>query len=456
MNRSINRQSFRWSRAFFFLLLVGVGVIIGMAFRGVSIPNSLSKDSTPTWALFIQPVATVLAASGVLIAAFITKNWQDKLRNLQEEQFETKREDDLRNFEEKEKAEKLRFDRKALADEFTDILNRFSSTAPVMRANAAIRLAEMGKTPQLGKPTEFVHKNYPFFERAASHLAAALHMEEEQKVRDEIEKSVVQLMEFAEEAETEGSQQVLLEGMIPPLIDANLSAKRTFIHALAAFCPPPGERTESYILKLDDHLRPLLAFAPFCDQENARLVCLRDIAEGDACREDRASYEWMRNNRDSNTELELPDIGIPPNKTNGNIYAFLPPIELGELIRFYAFQLMDTRDALAACLRAMNHIKGREWPLSSCFLAGANLCGAQLQGADLQGTELHGARIYGAQLTGVKLAKAHWEHVNTARIDSEKGGSVKYRRTYTAGKLWKKRVMYQQEDPLMQLQQAAL
>ncbi|MBI3912460.1 MAG: pentapeptide repeat-containing protein [Armatimonadetes bacterium] len=298
------------------------------------------------------------------------------------------------------------FERQALDTQFTDILNRFSSDRPIMRANAAIRLAEMAAQRWPGRPADLTRENYPFFPRVASQLAAALHMEEDRAVRDEIGKALGRTAEFAKQG-----NQALLYVLISELADANRSAKKTFIRLLAHYCSAHEEVT-------DEVLRPLTNFAPFCVGERDTLACLRDLADSGDCRA-AAVCRALGQARDETAA---------PNAPN-----------LLEEIHSAAARLKDTVHALATALRGLSDPRGvpstapslRKWArepelkLQGCFLAGANLiqaqlqeallAGAQLQGADLWIAELQEANLFQAQLQGANLRGARLQGANLSQ-----------------------------------------
>jgi len=125
----------------------------------------------------------------------------------------------------------LQFDRRALETSLTDILNRFASENPIIRANAAIRLGEIVQKNWPGRPKNKTPDNYPFFQDATAQLAAALQMERNKAVRDEVAKALARTTEFAKQ-----DNQSLLHLLIRELSDANRSAKYAFTEALAEGC----------------------------------------------------------------------------------------------------------------------------------------------------------------------------------------------------------------------------
>src|SRR5207248_11626473 len=132
------------------------------------------------------------------------------------------------------------------------------------------------------KPAVRTPENYPFFPRAVAQLAAALHMETEQTVRDEVMKALLRMTEFSGEG-----RGALFTLQIAELACANRSARKAFLEALARYC--------SLFEKLtDDDLRPLIGFAPFCLKPDTILVSLRDFASSKKCRDAASVYAALR------------------------------------------------------------------------------------------------------------------------------------------------------------------
>jgi hypothetical protein len=303
------------------------------------------------------------------------------------------------HFERQQAAELERFDRQELDDLFIDIQNRFSSGSAIMRANAGIRLAEMAEMHLPGKPAIRTCENYPFFSRAASQLAAALHMETEQAVRDEVMKALLRMTEFASEG-----NQALFTLQIAELACANRNAGKAFMEALARYCSLFEKIT-------DDDLRPLVGFAPFCLKPNTTLISLRDLASSKKCRDAASVYAALRAAERAGALRDWE----PEERRR-----LLPEI------RSAAARLIDTRIALVLALHARSapdiHSRllglpeGERPPkaqpdLHEAQLQGADLHGAQLQGAcladaHLQGAILARAQLLGAQLQGAELTDA--------------------------------------------------
>jgi hypothetical protein len=287
-------------------------------------------------------------------------------------------------FERQQAAEQERFDRKQMDELFVDIQDRFASASAIMRANAAIRLGEMAEMRLPGKPAVRTRENYPFFSRAASQLAAALQMETEQAVRDEVMKALVRMTKFA----SEGSQ-ALLTLQIEELACASRCARKAFVEALARYC--------SLFEKLTDaDLRPLVGFAPFCLNPHTTLVSLRDLASSKKCRDAASVYAALRA-----AERAAAVRDREPEERRH----LLPEI------RSSAARLIDTRIALVMALQARCgldiHSRLVGLPEAERLrTAGLDLHEAQLQGADLHGAQLQELCLADAQLQGAILARA--------------------------------------------------
>jgi pentapeptide repeat protein len=315
-------------------------------------------------------------------------------------------------FERQQAAEQERFDRQQLDSLFVDIQNRFASESAMMRANAAIRLAEMAEMRLPGKPVVRVRENYPFFSRAASQLSAALHMEKEQAVRDEVMRALDRMTGFAR-----GGNQALLYCQIAELADANRSAKKDFVDALARYCSLSQEVT-------DDDLRPLTGFAPFCLAPETALVCLRDLASSKRCHDAASVQSALRAAQRAGAAA---------------ICVWEERLRLLPDIQSSAARLIDTRTSIVLALHArcaqgmssrLTGLAGGEpdpqatLDLQDTQLQGADLRGAQLlgaffddahlQGAILAGAQLQGARLQGADLTDADLTDAN---LQDARYD---------------------------------------
>jgi hypothetical protein len=299
------------------------------------------------------------------------------------------------HFERQQAAEQERFERQELDSLFTDIQDRFASASPIMRANAAIRLAEMAEMRQPGKAAVRTQESYPFFPRAVSQLAAALHMETEQAVRDEVMKALLRMTDFA----AEGSAG-LFNLQMAELACANRSARKAFLEALARYC--------SLFEKLTDNdLRPLIGFAPFCLKPETTLLSLRDLASSKKCRDAASVYAALRAAERAGARGH----GEPEERRR-----LLPELQSS------AARLIDTRVALVMTLRARSAPEIQRAPVGfpegdRLRAAGLDLREAQLQGADLHGAQLQELCLIDARLEGATLARAQLQRAQLQGAD---------------------------------------
>jgi uncharacterized protein YjbI with pentapeptide repeats len=354
----------------------------------------VQEQTSPWWKDFPWAlVAAILSVAGVLIGAFISKR-------LSEQQFE----------------------RKSLAEEFTDILNRFASENPIIRANAAIRLGEIAyrkvrrtdwlswmpfdrrvRTPTtVPAAVETDETEPPFFGRTIAQLAAALHMEEHAAVRAEIGRA---LERIADKAGDEKSASLTL--LIEELAGAN---KR----ALGSMCDILGQAIAS---PAKDVARPALealsAVARFCkptyireDRDGAQRHCLEQLTRTSEYDHAAAVYSSIRHPQGHKVQLEMEE-------------------QLLMDIKSRAERLRDTQRALA---NAASHLHQptnlpTSWPLiersekpwqrqppmvlDHSFLAGAeSLAERHFEGISMefsmaQGSDFHTTKMQGARLTAV-------------------------------------------------------
>lgn len=283
----------------------------------------------------------------------------------------------------------IQFDRRALESSFADILNRFASENPIIRANAAIRLGEIAQKQWPGKSERETLDNYPFFPNATAQLAAALQMEHNKAVRDEVEKALARTAIFAEQ-----DNQLLLYLLVRELSDANRNAKYAFREALA-------EGTSRVENVTSEQLRPLIPFASFCEREEDSLSYLQALADSNECKRAATAKAIRRK-------------GLTDEARKEGDLKLLPDIEAS------AKRLISTRDALATALRALAAPRKSWWAapypkgwkrrlpfaLDECFLAGAKLEGAHLQGLQIRQVALHGADLKMADLQCADLSFA--------------------------------------------------
>jgi uncharacterized protein YjbI with pentapeptide repeats len=355
-----------------FLILAGIFYRFVTQIKEITVP----KDAH-WWTPWIPVIAALIATAGALITVYTNKR-------LSEHQFN-----------ERQKTEQNHFDRQAMEALFTDILNRFASENLIIRANAAIRLGDMSRKNWPGRDAEKTPDNYPFFPDAASQLAAALHMEDNQAVRDEVVKALGRMTEFARD-----DDQKLLHVLIHELADANRSARTAFVDALAEAC------SRLQTLAPDD-LSSLIPFASLCGSDELSWACLVSLAQSRQCSTATKAKAIRRKVR-TQEEQKAADLRL------------LPDIESR------ADRLMATRDALATSLRALaapkdmpsNATECKAWKratplaLRGCLLAGAHLVEAQFQGADLEGAFLYEANLTRAQLRGARMMRSECQAAN--------------------------------------------
>jgi uncharacterized protein YjbI with pentapeptide repeats len=341
-------------------------------------------------------VATLIGAGGAITAALITLSWQDRQRQALEQQFREKQSSDRKAFDEKQRADEVHFAIQGLESHFVDVQNRFASSDPIQRAYAAVRLSEMAVT-QCPSWTEGSTKTkYPFYPRAASLLSAALHMESDQSVRDEVEKAVVRMAEF-----DKSPPQSLLHGLISEMADANRSAKSVFIELLSEYFAPSYSRHMGLEEDKDRGIQGLLPLVSFSNDTRVLNASLRSLTDTDTIGLKAFNYADRR-------KIQSLEERRAADKT------------VKDRLRLGAELLLDCRDALATSIRALKKPSNapslvedsrgwvRECPviLDGCFLAGSSLEEAQLQGADLVGTHLQGCNLASANLQRANMCGA--------------------------------------------------
>ena len=176
--------------------------------------------------------------------------------------------------------EKSRYERQRLDTEFNDALNRLADIQnPFMRAGGANRVAALARRHMAD--SQEIEDAYPYFVRASGHLAAALHLEEESAVRDEVHKALDMMTDFAR---FEGEMgQLLIYSLLDDIAAANRSARKAFVGALARHLARTAISENSYATNYDA-LRPLVDFTSFCPREEDTFRCLCDIADSPDCR----------------------------------------------------------------------------------------------------------------------------------------------------------------------------
>jgi len=305
--------------------------------------------------------------------------------------------------------EKARYERALLDTEFNDALNRLADIQnPFMRAGGANRVAALARRRVAEKGT--LEDTYPFFVRASGHLAAALHLEEESAVRDEVHKALDAMTDFAQFEGEDG--QMLLYSLLDDIAAANRSARKAFIAALARHLARTAIN-ETQTGTNYDVLRPLVDFTSFCPHEEDTFRCLCDLADTPDCR--------------TQTRFQAA-VGLAQSLRKSVSQATQSTDALDVVYRA-GERLKETATALTACLRALTAVPdevlnsgefglgrwrraGRRLHLAGTFLAGARLGGAHLAGANLMdailhGTELENTSLVGANLYGARLGGAN-------------------------------------------------
>ncbi len=299
--------------------------------------------------------------------------------------------------------EKSRYERQRLDTEFNDALNRLADIQnPFMRAGGANRVAALARRHMADSLD--IEDAYPYFVRSSGHLAAALHLEEESAVRDEVQKALDMMTDFAH---FEGDMgQLLIYSLLDDIAAANRSARKAFVGALARHLARTAI-SESSAATNYDGLRPLVDFTSFCPREEDTFRCLCDIANSPDCR--------------TQTRFQAA-VGLAQSLRKASSMATQSTDALDVVYRA-GERLKETTTALTACLRALTAVPedvvgggdtrlgmwrrtGRRLHLAGTFLAGARLAGAHLAGANLMDAVLHGSELDGTNLVGANLFAA--------------------------------------------------
>ncbi|MBC7807015.1 MAG: pentapeptide repeat-containing protein [Akkermansiaceae bacterium] len=296
--------------------------------------------------------------------------------------------------------EKSRYERQRLDTEFNDALNRLADIQnPFMRAGGANRVAALARRHMVA--TQDIEDAYPYFVRASGHLAAALHLEDESAVRDEVHKALDMMTDFAR---FEGDMgQLLIYSLLDDIAAANRSARKAFVAALARHLARTAVSETTYATNYDA-LRPLVDFTSFCPREEDTFRCLCDIADSPDCR--------------TQTRFQAA-VGLAQALRKSASLATQSTDALDVVYRT-GERLKETTAALTACLRALTAVPeeivdggevrlgmwrraGRRLHLAGTFLAGARLAGAHLIGANMMDAVLHGSELDGTSLLGANL-----------------------------------------------------
>ena len=163
------------------------------------------------------------------------------------------------------------FEVKRQDDRYFDALNRFADPNNATgRADAALRLKEMSLTSFPGQRiSNYDARSYSRYSDIASHLVRALHMEEEEKVRDAISAAIQLMGAFGAKHATQEQRQKndplnysFFRLLIHYLEDANQNTYVHLIHALAAYealSPRPSKNTPEPLKAHDDLILKVLS-----------------------------------------------------------------------------------------------------------------------------------------------------------------------------------------------------
>ncbi|MCW5946863.1 MAG: pentapeptide repeat-containing protein [Fimbriimonadales bacterium] len=288
----------------------------------------------------------------------------------------------------------------AIQKEFEALSDDFAHPDLLPRINAGIGLADIAKQrdPRLQtNQTEVNEVDYPWFKRAAMQLSAALHIYEEPEARSEIRKAIREMASF-----DKSELQPLLDFLIHQLADANRTAYKKFTRVVAEGLSRKDRRLFYAMARAVDVFKEA--------RENRQF--LLNMRKLDECKREM---------------LRLSDIREPGPLSLEQRKSFLSALAL------VSNQLLDTRDAIADCVKAgeqkskaawkpyldslepWRRARKRQLRLAQCFLPRANLREAQLQGANLREAQLQGADLYGAQLQGAILLWAHLQGADLRR-----------------------------------------
>lgn len=452
--------------------------------------------------------AAIITLSGQSIIAFLAwlqfqKNYEQKNREIKdrddqvrlaeankEKQFKFAEENRDAQFklaqeqakglaDQKERVDREHFRSKELQDQFGDIQDRLASTEPIIRANAAIRLAQFGKTLKPGEAKEpKTEENYPYFIDASSQLATALHLESNPAIRKAIREAIKNLVSFAS---TDGDDQPLIHALIERLADVNRTARDSFIRAFAewAFADEDCEKlTMLHFQKLNGDLTHSKSDEGILEQEAAKTRLFGFLASvAPFCQEQsttRAVLEslmYWGERHDEKGVLERESLFMVQKKKRAQKCKMKPndiesDVLILQLLDTSAQQLIDTRDALAGALQSLkpptdfpstelksfldrlesqrgkqpiHHVSygngvakffavqqyEQGWKrklqlnLSNSFLCGANLHDAALQGADFFQSDLQGANLGWAQVQGANFNDACLQEASLSLIESQ-------------------------------------
>ncbi|MBC8142459.1 MAG: pentapeptide repeat-containing protein [Armatimonadetes bacterium] len=478
--RFVKRERFSAAAVFVVCgLAIVLGVSVGWLFHGwgqiIAGLKAIQVDGKSAVIVLGPPTVQVVAgaiAGLVALWQFNRSHWQRDMhlvraQRLAKRQADQKERTDRELARQKELVDREHFRSKELQDQFGDIQNRLASPEPIIRANAALRLAQFGETlkPGVAEGELRTEKNNPYFVPVVSQLATALYLEPNPAIRKAIREAFKNLIAFAN---TDGDDQPLLHALIERLADANRTARDNFIKALAEWTvinkdwiASESEDAQTAFTQdgecYSDYLKEkifqfLCSVAPFCYRRDATesvleyLIVWGEQIDSSNVVERDSLFTIQRRKYEQKREAQ----GDAGEKSKGDAM-LLPTLETT------AQQLIDTRDSLADSLRSLKlptdfpvdlhnkMVKAKEcdcenegelidygisirkvfdrfdvnegWKrpnllnLTSCFLAGAILdesimSGGMLNYCFLQGASMASVRLEGASMYYVKMGYA--------------------------------------------------
>ncbi len=344
-----------------------------------------TPNTAPTFVWWKDIPWTVLASVGVIGAALIARNTSERKRvsdeNIANDRLTNERElsegrltQDRDLAETRQTQERQHFRSKELQDQFGDIQNRLAATEPIIRANAALRLAQFGKTlkPGVKEGDPHTEENNPYFIDAVGQLATALYLEPNPAIRKAIREGFKNLIAFAN---TDGDDQPLLHALIERLADANRTARDNFVKAFAEWTVINKdwqeieerraweEKQERYGSQDEDcgalqHkvLTFLTSVTPFCMKRDTTRSVLEDLLRwgeqsGESGLLERESLFVVQRQKHE----QIREAQSDPLQKSKEDAMLLPSLDTS------AQQLIDARDSLAEALRALK--KPTDFPL---------------------------------------------------------------------------------------------
>lgn len=312
------------------------------------------------------------------------------------------------HFERQRAQERAQSDYDAIAAEYDALSKDFVAEKELARINAAIGLASIALRPD---PKRLFEESlspdaapktstyYPWYERIASQLVAALHIYQEPRARAQVRSAIRRLATI-----DDSKGQPLLHFLIHQLADANRTAYQTFIETLA-------DITSS---KKDLTLRQLARSITVFDKSSRNFRCLRELIR---------SEKFTLSQRSKLDSVIVQESFKDDDYKNQAMTL--------RLLRISSEQLTDTRDAISDCLnRGIRKVKWTNIELSplsdedirsseyisdfSDSLATALLGTSELilSGTFLQGIKFRGAQLQFADFSYAQLQYSSFDSVN--------------------------------------------